>query len=508
MYCITFYNCIIKLYFSSVIIFSPYFYIVTDPCQGSPCGSGVCSVLLDDSIQCDCQGTLRIGERCQLSVLDIYPLEPVDTSVTREVTVTSALTVDVSMTITSSDPSQLLINGQSDPFVLHIPKSTEPVTTQYTIIANSPGIYGIKYEPSPVHDIVTPEDSVVLVVSPDSENRDTYFDVLNLTDGNIVPGCCKHKVADSMMCGSSDITFHSSCSWSGIDDNTWSTNGVVFADSEFIQLPVSISGLSIQNQPLEYSMPLNSLGQCTSCNKSLNDDCQSTGSLISYDLHDVNLFLESQSLLKTAIRQLNPVLPEWLDVTVLMPEQSHSAIRQSSYSAYDYSASFLKGQEINNIPECQSTVPVNDNLYYLLRTRAILNVEVYSFSASLYDGPYCIAVDMCRRLLYVAVPTELQPSQLIGFDFVKNLLSGNGQLYVGTIVFGKRHFVKEFDQNLQYWNGNRLVTPSLPNFDYELQSIEFSKTFVGGNLRVHYDFTGSVLHRVSNTDSKVSILVC
>ncbi len=470
----------------------------------------MCSVLLDNSVQCDCQGTLRIGERCQLSVFDISPLEPMDTSVTREVTITSALTVDVSMTITSSDPSQLLINGQSNPFVLHIPKSTEPVTTQYTIIANSPGIYGIQYEPSPVHDIVTPEDSVVLVVSPDvhSENRDTYFDVLNSTDGNVVPGCCKHKVAGSMMCGSADITFHSSCSWSSID-NTWSTNGVVFADTGFIKLPVSISGLSIQNhsEPLEYSMPLNSLGQCTSCNKSLNDDCQSTGSLISYDLHDVNSFLESQSLLKTALRQLNPVLPEWLEVSVLTPEQSHSVIKQSSYSTYDYSASLLKGQEINEIPECQSTVPVSDNLYYLLRTRAVLNVEVYSFSASLYDGPHCIAVDMCRRLLYVAVPMELQPSQLIGFDFMKILLSGNGQLYVGTIVFGKRHFVNELDQNLQYWNGNRLVTPSLPTFDYELQSIEFSKTFIGGNLRVNCDFTGSVLHRVSNADTKVSMQI-
>ena len=379
-----------------------------------------------------------------------------------KVTVTSATPIDISITLIPNDPTKInVINGTS----LIIPKGANPLSVTYILNANTPGIYYIHYEINPSHNILMPNDSIIFVQPNDPLNdRVSYFDVLNMEEGFLVPGCCKLSVIENVC--HTDLTFQSSCQWTMFNDDKWISNGVVFVSNSLVSLPLSINGLSIESttNTFQYYLSPNYQSfprECLSCNKT-SYDCQSIDSSISFELQDIELFLKSQSLTNTFASLMVSFIPEWLSVAIL-PKNG----MDESYSDYDYFSLLLSKKEIMLIDDCHSAIPSDKgHLYYVLRTQTTLHLQINSYSRHFVyanaSKPHCIAVDMCNAispLFYYAIPNELQPSQLTTIDYFQNILADKGKLIFNRIVFGKGGIVKNLDNSLKYWNGNDYKTP-------------------------------------------------
>lgn len=489
----------------------------SDPCQGNPCSPGVCSTDYLDNVLCNCLGTYRAGDHCKLSIIKVSPIEPLRVGSSVSITITAALPIGVSVQVTSSDPSRLTVNNL-DQTIVNIPQSTSPVSVVYTVTANSPGIYRIHYELNPPSfDILKPESSIVIVESS-NDQKPSYSDVLQLDEGILVPGCCGRSLLEKSLC-SSELEFLSSCQWQQELGNILSTKGVVFVCSNAICLPLSIYGMAMYSNsspssPLQYPLisddhPTVNLSstECISCNQSYHhEQCHSTQSHIPFDSTDVKSFLQTSSLMTTFINQLKDIIPHWLTITTLDNKGVWS------YQKSDYSASLLHHDDIKNIEECKfalsDTISDSNLLYYVLRTRVSLLVQMYFFSTVLYAPPHsthCVVLDTCssgKALVHAVVPDNLQPTMLTDFVMFRKIMANNGQLVFKTVTFSKEGIVKEFYNDVRYWNGTDYTTLAMPPFDMEITSI-LNKTFVSEQLKISCDFKGSILYNFNSLPGTV-----
>ena len=446
---------------------------------------------------CDCTGTLRVGKRCDISYIQVEPIEPLFVNATHEVIIKSSLPNDKEVSIIASEATKLI----SEPQTITLLESSRQSSTNYKLEAKYPGIYQVRYDVNPdSNNILIPEDSIVIASETDLPVRkDYYFERLGLGNGILGPGCCSHVVSKAGSECLSDLMFSSSCEWVPlVGGSQVSSKGVVFVRSHTINLPLSIAGLSISNasSSTQYFLPFDSsvvTKQCVSCSKQQTSKCLSTGSSVNFDVYDTGMFLSSNSLIKTTLSKISHLLPPWLSINVWLTGGT------PSYSSYDFWSALVNGNDLNDYPNCAMPLDNRDNkdlLYYLLRTRVPLHILIDSFNTFLYSSslnPQCMVIDMCGTGLkvYLTIPSDLQPSKLTNLKYFERLLSNGASLELTTFVMAEKGI--EVDQDDEYWTGTEYIQPLLSAYEFEVGA-KLDKIFTGGDLKVHYTFEGTAFH--------------
>ncbi len=458
----------------------------SDPCANNPCSPGTCSVDLVNQIKCNCAGTTRIGERCGTSYINVSPIKLLSVNDTIKVTITSSLSDDRMISINTSNPSGISIK----PKTVALGRGDED--NNYRIMATHPGIYRVKYSIIPSENVLVLEDSIVMVSDANVQGETDFSDIIAIEEGVVDPGCCSHVFSEKSKCLSS-LTFSSSCNWISPNDRLVSSNGVIFVGSKTINLPLSISGVNISSDAssLQLSLPFESsdnVNECLSCSKQQSIQCTSIDS----DVYDTRTFLSRNSLIKMLLSRIKHFFPSWLSI-IAWP-----SIETPSYSVYDYISSLVIGNDLRNIPSCDTLDIYNkEYLYYVLRTRVPLQIMIDSFNTFLYPSPACIAIDLCtdnNPRVYFNVPSTLQPSKLVNLKYFQDFLSKADHFRLKTFIIAGRGInqAELIDRN-SFWNGNEYISLSPTSFEFQVTT-ELIKLFIGGDLTIRYIFEGSAFH--------------
>ena len=468
--------------------------VESNPCADNPCDPGICSVAANGRVQCNCEGTLHIGERCDTSYIHIDPIQLLMVNRTYFVDIISQLPENLELSLHSSEPSKLTTIPQS--IVLH--RSEQQQLRNYRINANQPGLYSVHYDvDSYSGNVLDPEDSVVLVSDTSVADQETaeYFDRLGLEEGVVDPGCCSHLVSAGQSQCFSDLQFSSSCKWVSEGDSQSSSKGIVFVGNRAIDLPLSIAGVSTtssSDSSVRLTSPISHVKECGVCSKYQSPDCNSLYDSINFDVHDTSMLLQANSLVKTALSRIKHIFPSWLSVNTWSPSYE--------YSIHDYRSSLMTRSELLRLPNCAAPSNTGDILYYVLRTRATLHIAIDSFNTFLqYSSslsPLCIVVDLCTDgdpKIFVNVPSNLQTSMLENLGYFRSLLSGDGSLEFMTLEMAENGIKQVLGEDQMYWDGNGHLQPTLPAFQFKVKA-KFEKTFVGELLQIHCFFEGFAFH--------------
>lgn len=461
-----------------------------DVCDPNPCGPGVCSDS-DGSIQCNCQGTGRTGERCQLGYITIESVPVLTNGSYETVSVSSELSVQTMITITSSNESSLSVDT---------PMISLHKRASYTVQAKMPGIFKVSYNVMPGSPYLRPEDSIYMITANERTVRDEsdYFTTQGLQRGHLGVGCCSKTLDLSKYQCSSNLTLHSYCQWG---DDSSVTPGVVHISISSLYLPLSIAGLELNTSPFSLGTHY-SAGQCNTCNEASDRQCQKLDPSLVFSVRTIEGILRYRSLAESFLASVKSFLPSWLTVDI------HSRIPASSYSVHDFTASIGTASEVKGIAGCGSfDLPNTPSLLYALRTTSRLLVTIDSYPTFLYplaSNPFCILIDMCSSLaptLHSMVPTQLVSGQTTtGSENVLSLLlSGNAKADFKSISLQENGIVlpvRLHRRLQQYWNGYQYFSPSLPSvYQYQV-NVDYQRMFIGGtNLKVDLNFKGSAYYQ-------------
>ena len=468
-----------------------------DVCHSNPCYPGRCSTTGKGEIDCDCEGTFRTGDRCEITYVNISPFEILEPNKDYEITVTSLSSLKRHLFVNTSDISKLLITENKK---LTIPKSSEEHSGSFWLHTNSPGIYRVSYAVSPSNAVNIPEDSIALVMPITfREDRRNYFDVLGLDKGILSPGCCTatHLRMKPPSCRS-NIFFSSSCEWTSTGTDVFSSKGVIFVGNHKLSLPLSIFGASINiSSPFYASLPFNFeviSKKCLACDQQ-DTECLSTGSSVFFDEFDTKDLLSHQSLLQTVLFNIRPMFPSWLSVNAW--QRSGTPL----YSVYDYSSSLVLGRDLKMVKGCESfSIQDEEKIFYVLRTAEPLHVKVDHFNAFVHSTaskPLCIVIDMCQDVspqVLTLIPSSLQPSRLESLQYFQYLLDENGELTLKQLILSEVGMKQSLTNDEKFWSGIEYFMPVLPTFEFEVHA-KMKKLFKSkSTLKVGLAFEGSVFH--------------
>ena len=264
--------------------------------------------------------------------------------------------------------------------------------------ANKEGIYTISYSLRGInHDVFeVPQLARVIVVDtlPNLQSVDTNSIIDILT-----PGC--HNAGGLIyQCPylANTVSFTSSCTWQSEVSGDQITDGVVFASSGGLTLPVSIAGAELtglltgnigNNLPFtEYSCY-----NCTYCSSSYNfTSLFGNQSCSSYNFSAFDMvYILSQRLLQSSfLNYTDALLPSWLSLFV----SPLNLATMSSLSFDDYSTILTTDQTVSS---CENLQLVPNGLHSVIW---FTDLEIQIFDSqykyeSAENEILCIAVNLC-----------------------------------------------------------------------------------------------------------------
>ena len=252
--------------------------------------------------------------------------------------------------------------------------------------ANKEGIYTISYSLRGVNRDVfeVPELTRVIVVN-------------NLESGSVgtvnilTPGC--HSAGGLIyQCpySANTVSFTSSCSWQSEVNGDQITDGVVFASSDGLTLPVSIAGAKLTGL-LTGNIGNNLPFTKHPCHNFTNlyygnQNCSS----YNFSASDMVYILSRQLLQLSFLEYIDTILPNWLSLSVNPLNLSTMA----SFSFDDYSTILTTNQTVSS---CENLQLVPNRLHSVIRFTD-LKIQIfdsqYKYESAKNDS-ICIAVNLC-----------------------------------------------------------------------------------------------------------------
>ena len=273
----------------------------------------------------------------------------------------------------------------------------------FSLEANKEGIYTVSYSLRGVnYDVFeVPQLARVIVVDtlPDLQSVDTDSIIDILT-----PGC--HNAGGLIyQCPYSPntVSFTSSCTWQSEVNGNQITDGVVFASSGGLTLPVSIAGAELtglltgnigNNLPFtEYSCY--NCSNNTYCSPSYNftDSFYVNQSCSAYNFSASDMvYILSQRLLQSSfLNYTDALLPSWLSLFV----SPLNLEAMSSLSFDDYSTILTTDQSVNS---CENLELDPDGLYSVIRYTDIIRMQIFDPQHKYepaVNETLCVAVNLC-----------------------------------------------------------------------------------------------------------------
>ena len=371
-------------------------FTVIPSCASNPCHhNGTCININSISYKCECSHYK--GRVCEVGILTTPSIPILITNQSSGY-----------LNISAHPVTELIVDIISSSDHLNITPSTLYFYSSYpnklfSLEANKEGIYTVSYSLRGVnYDVFeVPQLARVIVVDtlPDLQSVDTDSIIDILT-----PGC--HNAGGLIyQCPYSPntVSFTSSCTWQSEVNGNQITDGVVFASSGGLTLPVSIAGAELtglltgnigNNLPFtEYSCY--NCSNNTYCSPSYNftDSFYVNQSCSSYNFSASDMvYILSQRLLQSSfLNYTDTLLPSWLSLFV----SPLNLEAMSSLSFDDYSTILTTDQSVNS---CENLELDPDGLYSVIRYTDIIRMQIFDPQHKYepaVNETLCVAVNLC-----------------------------------------------------------------------------------------------------------------
>ena len=250
--------------------------------------------------------------------------------------------------------------------------------------ANKEGIYTISYSLRGVNRDVFEVPQFVQVIVVDTLQSGSVGTVNILTPGCHSAGGLIYQCPYS----ANTVSFTSSCSWKSEVNGDQITDGVVFASSDGLTLPVSIAGAKLTGL-LTGNIGNNLPFTKHPCFTNLyygNQNCSS----YNFSASDMVYLLSHQLLQSSFLEYIDTILPSWLSLSVNPLNLSTMA----SFSFDDYSTILTTNQTVSS---CENLQLVPNGLHSVIRFTD-LKIQIFD-SQYKYESAkneiLCIAVNLC-----------------------------------------------------------------------------------------------------------------
>ena len=319
---------------------------------------------------------------------------------------------DSDLTVTFESKLHLMPNVLTfTPGMTEVTVNVTPSTAGvYTVNAELTGTNAYSYD--------TPSDVTVVVQSAvPVENVDEILS----------PGCCSNESESVHSClgTSSTITFYSTCrhqthKW---EEKARILEGISFTTAGGLSLPLSLRsvllqssgarGISFQMSPYEGE---SGTSQCTSCGQ--QEECSRGWDCSCYDpAPSMAYYLQRESLAKTYLQSIAPLLPSWLQLEAVESERL--------YDDHSYSVELVDSVDLLRIPQCRgffSTKDIDFGTYSVLvysgAFKVTVGTDTVTHTPSGTDA-LCVAVNLCEGSaspVYISLPTALGLEQFSALD--------------------------------------------------------------------------------------------
>lgn len=356
------------------------------------------------SYYCDCGTSLYTGQNCETGYISVGDLPPVNVGDQISIPISGTPDNSVSVTVTVSS-SAVNVSQTQYTFDSNNPSSS----IQLSI--STPGIYSINYalsgEDADSYD--TPDPSILIVVDPNYEHIDNDYFLKNQVEvGELVEGCCSPGVQYQCPGGVvNTVSFSSSCAWDNLGPSEFSTPGVVFAKGDDIKIPVSITGAHLMMSEDSYDgFVLPDLSEeCRVCDNTDPVNCN----YFDFTANDYLDLLKTRALETTYLKAIDGLLPSWMTITI-----DHIEITgQTAFGVDDFTSYLTTGENIYEIPGCESLDLEPDSLFAVLSQDKNITVDIdgtaIKYMPSDSEGPVCFAVNLCKGSnspVHITVPTQ------------------------------------------------------------------------------------------------------
>ena len=508
-------------------IISLILYKERSPCNIETCKhGGKCSETLDgQDFICDCTGTLYQGRRCERGLIQIaginYNELELPSSVTKTVTTTMSaspdndLTVDfercfilvpgAAVTISPCKNIKFTKNEKVRTLTIRIPPTPTPGIYTFPIKTPLKGSNSEDFEHPP---------PIVLVVRGSSAEK-PYLDRFGY---QLISGCCalSRRNLEGLSCskfGGRSIDFRSSCKWTSIDSDIIETAGIVFSSFQSFLLPISVTGLSV-NQKTGDTQP-SERNTCDECRRgkkiSANVMFDYFGESVCY-IHrptpdELAEFFSKQTLADSFLSTVsNELLPTWLQLSVKSNNDS-----SLEFEFTDLFISIEKEVNIVRNSFCSNMILDSEGHFALLTYKGKLDLKLqssnnmsenYTLTAPTARSYYCIAVNLCLAKfspVYIGIPSSAQES-LNNISFISDYVNRRWKITFVSLII--RREISSSQRDIpSHWNGySSKYYPKNPIADIVASLQVSSGQFSHGQTKVKVDYDGEVRYQYSTSE--------
>ena len=483
---------------------NPNFFPESDPCEPNPClNGGSCTRrdsagLLDLTFECNCEGTGYEGATCERGVISVPTIPTLSQNVVHTFNVSARPEMEMGVNI---EGSGLLVSPTS------ITLSRSDPTAQIGVRGLRLGQYNLQYTlTGPVADSFNPPDDSRIFVGPRQRRQDeinAYFQSVKSNIGFLNESCCMSTFTYPECPMTTDaVTFSSTCSWTTVD-NTYVTNGIVFARFKALSVPLSISGIEIDYSMGTIGTSVPDASSCRACEANINKIVTPTQPKVPegfencyhYPIQagDIADLLTSYALAATYISHVSPLLPSWVGVQLLEPASDIAP----SYNDGDFSTHLVEQEDISGIKGCKNVQAGYPGLYSVLTYSGSHQIQLrINEEMQIHDTreqTVCLAVNLCQEMespLYVQLPQKAQ-NTIKTLTVLKPYQDARWSYTLDTVTFYLTR--KSIEVSGTYWNGTNMYIPNFPRLDMEIGTL-VSPSFSSkdGYIRIKADSIGEL----------------
>ena len=363
-------------------------YLVIPSCSLSPClHNGTCSEINIINYKCDCSLTHYKGRVCEIGILETPSIPLLITDVASHY-----------LNILAYPDTELIVSIISSSKHLNITPSTIHLYRSYPqsfffLKADKEGVYTISYNLTGIsaENFETPPPVRVVVVN---NLYGPNFKVLTLNIDILSPGCCTPGgLIYQCPYSTNTVTFSSTCSWYSDSNGNQVTDGVVFASSHGLTLPVSISGTELMGllfNNLSNTLP-HTEQSCFDCSNN-NPNC----TFYNFTAVDTVDLLRRRLLGVSYLNYSDHLMPTWLSLFIIPLNLS----ADSTFNTHDFTTFLSPGNNVSNIAGCEGLDVDSNGLYSVLRYTDTIIAQVVTeeekYQPSNENDIICIAINLCQ----------------------------------------------------------------------------------------------------------------
>lgn len=422
--------------------------------------------------------------------------------------------VSDSISITASPGQEIgiIIDGSDSIEISPGPeiKIIPPLTTKtFVVRAHRPGLFSLEYQLFGLasNAFVAPDKSVFFVrmrtATIPPENN--YFNTFRTTPDSLVEPCCISKES-YFQCPQSmpmnRVIFKAGCLWDS-DRNSSFTSGLVFVVNQGFALPLSITGVNVNNHAIETSLPESQVSDCRPCDQSglcqPNSDRPLSSSCQCYDFttFDTLDFLRGNVLASTYIQRILPLLPSWIQsITV------DGSTSPESFGEYEYITDVVSQNRISELQGCDQISKSSPGIYSVLRYGRSIAAEidsqhvVYSYDNQPLSKPMCFVVNLCEQnRSSLSIQLSIPVHNILVSEFFQEYVAHGWDIQIHSIELSNSgNLTPPLFDLTDYWNGVSFFQPRISHYDV-VTKIATQAYFQTPTLYVEMNFHGQVFYQ-------------